>query len=236
MDEARDMHGPRETDDGKVRWLDLVRPRRSLERRVRRSAHLDALRGVRSPAGPDGGRHPAAIAELAAWEASTLSALSGHIHGVAGRHTARVDDLRMRIAALGPDPEQRLAMVRQGGSESGAPAPLTASHPAAQLRRRLRLDADRWAVVDADRAVLQAELVREEGLRAAAIEEARETARQCHESALALQHLYWAVRTRWSRRRHGAAPAPAYAEVPLPAWVAAPETLYGGRRHERCAS
>ena len=221
MDDARAM------DDGKVLWLDLIRPRRSLERRVRRSAHLDAMRGVRSP-GPE--VRTAAIGEIAAWEAGTLRALSGRISAVAGRHTARIDDLKVRIAALGPGPEQRLAMARRGLEEAGASVPLTASHPEAQLRRRLRLEAGTWAVVDADRAVLEAQLAREEGLRAAAIEEARETARQCHESSLALQHLYWAVRMRWARKRHGAVPVPAFVEAPLPGWVAAPETLYGGRR------
>jgi len=219
----------RVTDDGRVLWLDLIRPRRSLERRVRRSAHLDAMRGVRTPA-PE--VRTAAVGEIAAWETSTLRALSGRIHAVAGRHTARMDDLRVRIAALGPGPEQRLAMAGLGAGGTGASLPRTASQPEAQSRRRMRLEAGTWAVVDADRAVLLAKLAREEGLRAAAIEEARETARQCHESSLALQHLYWAVRTRWSRKRHGAAPVPAFVEVPLPGWVAAPDTLYGGRRPE----
>ena len=219
-----------ETDERVVLWLDLVRPKRSLERRVRRSAHLDALRGVRSPE-LDGRRYPAAIGEIAGWEAGTLRALGGRTRSVARRKTARIDDLRVRIAALGPGPEQRLAAVMQANPTGTTSAQPTASSPEAQARRRMRLDAGLWAAADTDRVVLQAELAREEAERAALIDEARETARQCHESSLALQHLYWAVRTRWSRRVHGAPPAPAFADVPLPDWVAAPEVLYGGPRH-----
>ena len=218
-----------ETDDRVVCWLDLVRPKRSLERRVRRSAHLDALRGVGSTV-PDGDRrYPAAIGEIAAWEAGTLRALGGRVRSVTGRQTATVDDLRVRIAALGPGPEQRLAMAPPAGPGAGSPVAPTASSPEAQARRRMRLDAGLWAAADAERAVLRAELAREEGVRAALIDEARETARQCHESSLALQHLYWAVRLRWSRRAHGAPPAPAFADVGLPDWVSTPELLYGGR-------
>ena len=228
MDQAGEM------DERVVQWLDLVRPKRSLERRVRRSAHLDALRGVGSTLPAGDRRSPAAIGEIAAWEAGTLRALSGRARSIAGRNTARIDDLKARIAALGPGPEQRLAMYPPAGSAGSAAGTLTASSPEAQARRRMRLDAGLWAAADAERAVLQAQLAREEGMRAALIDEARETARQCHESSLALQHLYWAVRIRWSRRSHGAPPAPSFADVALPDWVSTPEVLYGGhgRREE----
>jgi hypothetical protein len=218
------MGDDRDMDDAVVRWLDLVLPRRSLQRRVRRNAHLDALRGVQ-----DAGRHPATIDEIASWEASTIRALGAHVRRLVGPRNARVDSLRVRLAALGPSPEQRLGAQTMSFGETDS-TPLSASHPEAQARRRARLDARQWAVVDSDRAALRAELAQEEALRAAVVDEVRETARQCHESSLALQHLYWAVRTRWARRRHGAPPAPALTDVQPPAWVTAPEVLYGGRQ------
>jgi hypothetical protein len=219
------MSDDRDTDDAVVRWLDLVLPRPSLQRRVRRNAHLDALRGVQ-----DAGRHPATIDEIAAWEASTIRALGGHVRKLVGPRNARVDNLRVRIAALGPSPSQRLVTAPPAAAGGADVTQVGASHPEAQARRRARLDAQQWAVVDADRAALQAELAHEEAMRVAVVDEVRETARQCHESSLALQHLYWAVRTRWARRRHGAPPAPALADVQLPEWVTAPEVLYGGRQ------
>lgn len=249
------MSGEAEMHEDVVRWLDLVRPRRSLERRVWRSAHLDALRDVRTTvdAGPgtphpDGasgdrassgapgtGRYPAVIGEIAAWEASTVRALGGHVRALVGPHNARVDGLRARIAALGPPPEVRAAALPVSRAEPGVTA-VSASHPAAQARRRARLEGRQWAVADTERAALQAELAEAVALRTAAVQAARETARQCHESSLALQHLYWAVRTRWSRRRHGPPPGAVIADVGLPGWVVTPEVLYGGRRHDESAA
>jgi hypothetical protein len=261
------MSNDTEIRDRQVRWLDLVVPRRSLERRVRRNAHLDALRGVRGmapdvqtpapasgearradekPRGADGEpRHagpppaawqvagyPASVVEIAAWEASTLRALGSHVHRLAGQHEARIESLRARIVALGPPPEERLAAAGHVPRTEAVAAPVTASHPAAQARRWARQDAHLWAAADSERTALQAELAEEVALRAAAVEAAREATRQCHESSRALQHLYWAVRTRWSRRRHGPPPAVTFADVPLPEWVMAPELLYGGRRHD----
>ena len=261
------MSNDTEMRDRQVRWLDLVVPRRSLERRVRRNAHLDALRGVRGmapdvetpapasgehrraegePRGADGeprragpppngplvARYPASIGEIAAWEASTFRALGGQVRRLAGRHEARIDSLRARIVALGPPPEERLAAAGHVPRAEAVAAHVTASHPAAQARRWARQDAHLWAEADSERAALQAELAEEVALRAAAVATAREAAHQCRESSRALQHLYWAVRTRWSRRRHGPPPAVAFADVPLPEWVTAPEQLYGGRRHD----
>ncbi len=229
------MSTQREFDEGVVRWLDLVLPGRSLERRVRRNAHLDALRGVGAGEGEGRAaapRCPATIGEIAAWEAGTIRALGTHAHSLVGEYNARVDGLRARIAALGPPPEQRLAAASPRPLGGDQTAPLGASHPEAQARRRMRLDAHLWAAADADRAVSQAQLAEAVARRAAALAVARDTARQCHESSLALQHLYWAVRMRWSRRRHGAPPAVTISDVPLPDWVTAPEVLYGERDND----
>jgi hypothetical protein len=210
-------------DEAVVWWLDLVLPRRSLQRRVRRNAHMDAMRAVDSPS---------TIGEIAAWEAGTLRALSSRVHTVVGPHNARVDSLRARLAALGPAPESRPVMTDHlPPSAVVDPGPVGASHPLAQARRRARLEAGQRAVVEADRSVLQAELAEAEALRAAAVDTVRENARQCHESSLGLQHLYWGVRRRWTRRRHGPPPSPRFVDAPLPDWVTTPGVLYGRQQH-----
>ena len=240
-------HTERET--GTVHWFGLLSPERGMERRAKTRGFWDAWRDVRSQdpdlaqrlAGPGERRrdgfyyveseadwYPPVTGEIASWTTSTLQALGAVAQRVVGEHNALVESLKARIEGK----ESMLGGSRRsiGPSRSGADAPddkgRSASHPAAQARRRERLAAQSQAAAEGSLIGLRAELAEAIALRAATVEPLRETARQVHAFGDAIQHLYWAVRIRWSRRRHGGKPIAAYVIVPLPAWVIDDDALF----------
>ena len=236
-----------ERDASTMYWYGLLSPGRPLERRAELRGFLDAWRDVRSQdpdlaqrlAGPGERRrdgfyyveseadyYPPAVGELAAWTTSTLEALGAVAQTKVGEHNARVEGLKARLA--GKD-----SLLRGRPSLAAAPAAGvpdeeagSASRPAAQARRRARLAAQDQAAAEGSLVALQVELAEAVALRAAAVKPLRDTAGQVQAFGSALQHLYWAMRIRCSRRRHGAKPIAAYVIVPWPAWVTDDDVLF----------
>ena len=240
-------HTERET--GTVHWFGLLSPERGMERRAKTRGFWDAWRDVRSQdpdlaqrlAGPGERRrdgfyyveseadwYPPVTGEIASWTTSTLQALGAVAKRVVGEHNARIEGLKARI-------EGKDSMLSGSQPSPDAPPPGAglpddktggASRPAAQARRRERLAAQSQAAAQGSLIGLRVELAEAIALRAATVEPLRETARQVRAFGDAIQHLYWAVRIRWSRRRHGGKPIAAYVIVPWPAWVIDDDALF----------
>jgi len=249
---ARHKSQQRERQTHHIFWHGLISPAKRLERKVRIRGYLDAWRGVgrrdvipaQRQADPGKGRrdafyavesqgdyYPPVIGDLAAWCTATLQALGATAQRDVGWHTARVEGLKSHIASG----EQALA----GGQELGdQPAVIvgtgdgassrSASRPEAQHRRRAARAAQARAVQEQALVALRAELAEAIALRFATVAPLRETAMQIHEFGCSTQELYWSVRMRWARKKHGgsAALTAAYIRITLPAWIVDDDALF----------